>query len=134
MDALLKEKILVIGENIKVRRFARFEGHVAAYIHAGGRIGVLVNFDTDVAGKEGFADYAKDIAMQVAAANPGYLNEASVPAEVIAHEIIHQWWGIGQVVADPENSDWSSEALTCYATYRLMETLDGEEYAKKNYV
>ena len=86
VDALLKEKILVIGENIKIRRFARFEGHVAAYIHAGGRIGVLVNFDTDVASKDGFAEYAKDIAMQVAAANPSYLNEASVPAEVLDHE------------------------------------------------
>ncbi len=102
VDALLKEKILVIGENIKVRRFARFEGHVAAYIHAGGRIGVLVNFDTDVAGKEGFADYAKDIAMQVAAANPGYLNEASVPAEVIDHEkeIL-----LAQIANDPKNAN-----------------------------
>ncbi len=61
-------------------------------------------------------------------------DKGATAAEVIAHEIIHQWWGIGQVVADPENSDWSSEALTCYATYRLMETLYGEEYAKKNYV
>ena len=102
VDALLKEKILVIGENIKVRRFARMEGKVAAYIHAGGNIGVLVNFDTDVAGKEGFADYAKDIAMQVAAANPGYLNEASVPAEVIAHEkeIL-----LAQIANDPKNAN-----------------------------
>ncbi len=102
VDALLKEKILVIGENIKVRRFARFEGHVASYIHAGGRIGVLVNFDTDVAGKDGFADYAKDIAMQVAAANPGYLNEASVPAEAIDHEkeIL-----LAQIANDPKNAN-----------------------------
>lgn len=61
-------------------------------------------------------------------------DKGATAAEVIAHEIIHQWWGIGQVVADLENSDWSAEALTCYATYRLMETLYGEEYAKKNYV
>ena len=48
VDALLKDKILVdIGENIKVRRFARMEGKVAAYIHAGGNIGVLVNFETE---------------------------------------------------------------------------------------
>ena len=102
VDALLKEKILVIGENIKVRRFARFEGHVAAYIHAGGRIGVLVNFDTDVAGKDGFAEYAKDIAMQVAAANPSYLNEASVPAEVLDHEkeIL-----LAQIANDPKNAN-----------------------------
>ena len=86
VDALLKEKILTIGENIKIRRFARFEGAVTSYIHAGGRIGVIVKFDTDVADKDGFQTYAKDIAMQIAAINPGYLNEQSVPAEVLEHE------------------------------------------------
>lgn len=86
VDALLKEKVLTIGENIKIRRFARFEGTVTSYIHAGGRIGVIVKFDTDVADKDGFQTYAKDIAMQIAAINPGYLNEQSVPAEVLEHE------------------------------------------------
>ena len=88
VDALLKEKILTIGENIKIRRFARFDGVVTSYIHAAGRIGVIVKFDTDasVAAKPEFKDYAKNIAMQVAAANPSYLNEASVPAEVVEHE------------------------------------------------
>ena len=46
---LLQEKVLTIGENIKIRRFARYEGAVATYIHAGGKIGVMVNFETDVA-------------------------------------------------------------------------------------
>ena len=82
VDALLKEKVLTIGENIKIRRFARFEGTVTSYIHAGGRIGVIVKFDTDVADKDGFQTYAKDIA----AINPGYLDEQSVPAEVLEHE------------------------------------------------
>lgn len=86
VDALLKEKVLTIGENIKIRRFARFEGTVTSYIHAGGRIGVIVKFNTDVADKDGFQTYAKDIAMQIAAINPGYLNEQSVPAEVLEHE------------------------------------------------
>lgn len=86
VDALLKEKVLTIGENIKIRRFTRFEGTVTSYIHAGGRIGVIVKFDTDVADKDGFQTYAKDIAMQIAAINPGYLNEQSVPAEVLEHE------------------------------------------------
>lgn len=83
---LLQEKVLTIGENIKIRRFTRFEGSVISYIHAEGRIGVLVNFDTDVASKDGFTAYAKDIAMQVAAANPGFLNAESVPADVLEHE------------------------------------------------
>lgn len=83
---LLQEKVLTIGENIKIRRFARYEGAVATYIHAGGKIGVMVNFETDIAGKEGFAEYGKDIAMQIAAVNPSYLQKSDVPDEVIEHE------------------------------------------------
>lgn len=83
---LLQEKVLTIGENIKIRRFARYEGAVATYIHAGGKIGVMVNFETDVADKEGFAEYGKDIAMQIAAVNPSYLQKSDVPDEVIEHE------------------------------------------------
>lgn len=83
---LLQEKVLTIGENIKIRRFARYEGAVATYIHAGGKIGVMVNFETDVAGKEGFAEYGKDIAMQIAAVNPSYLQKSDVPDEIIEHE------------------------------------------------
>ena len=88
VEALVQDKVLTIGENIKIRRFVRYEGVVATYIHGGGRIGVLVKFDTtpEIAAKEEFKAYAKDICMQVAAANPGYLNEASVPADVIEHE------------------------------------------------
>lgn len=86
VDTLLKEKILTIGENIKIRRFKRVEGDVVTYIHAGGRIGVLVHFNTDLASKPEFKEYAKDIAMQVAASAPTYMNETEVPAEVIAKE------------------------------------------------
>ena len=71
---------------MNIRRFARYEGTVASYIHGGGRIGVLVNFDTDCADKEGFAQFAKDIAMQVAAAGAQYLDRDAVPAEVVEKE------------------------------------------------
>ncbi len=88
VEDLVREKILTIGENIKVRRFKRFDGAVSTYIHAGGRIGVMVKFDTteETAQKEDFKLYAKDIAMQIAAVNPGYLNKESVPADVLEHE------------------------------------------------
>ncbi|MCI8443005.1 MAG: elongation factor Ts [Provencibacterium sp.] len=86
VDQLLKDKILTIGENMHVRRFARFEGDFVTYIHGGGRIGVMVGFDTDVAGKDGFNEFAKDVAMQVAAAIPSYLDKNAVPAETIAKE------------------------------------------------
>ena len=88
VDAQLKEKILTIGENIKIRRFDRFEGAVTSYVHAGGRIGVIMKFDTsdEIAATDGFKTYAHNIAMQVAALNPEYLDETSVPAERVAQE------------------------------------------------
>lgn len=82
----LTEKIQVIGENMKIRRFTRMEGDLIAYVHGGGRIGVLVKFETDVADKEGFEEYAKDIAMQIAAVTPEFLDESSIPAERMAKE------------------------------------------------
>lgn len=88
VEGALQEKILVIGENIKIRRFERYEGICAAYVHGGGTHGVLVQFETsdEVAAKPEFVAFGKDIAMQIAAVNPSYLNEASVPAEVLAKE------------------------------------------------
>ena len=83
---MLQEKVLTIGENIQIRRFERMEGACVAYVHAGGKIGVLVNFDTDLADKAEFVAYGKDIAMQIAALNTAYLNRDEVPAEVIDHE------------------------------------------------
>ena len=89
IEAALQEKILVIGENIKIRRFELLEGVVASYVHAGGKIGVLVKFDVadkSVVSGEAFKTFAKDIAMQVAAASPAYLKREEVPAEVLEHE------------------------------------------------
>ncbi len=84
---LLQEKVLTIGENIKIRRFEKIDGACVAYVHAGGKIGVLVNFDTDIdAANPEFVAYGKDIAMQIAALNTQYLDKDSVPAEVIEHE------------------------------------------------
>ncbi len=84
----LREKILVIGENLKIRRFERFMGKNCAYVHGGGTHGVLVQFETsdDIAKKPEFASYGKDIAMHIAAENPSYLSSAEVPAEVLDKE------------------------------------------------
>ena len=88
VDDALKALILVIKENIKVRRFARYEGHCAAYVHGSGTHGVIVKFETsdEVAAKPEFAAFGKDIAMQIAAANPSYLNREQVPADVLNKE------------------------------------------------
>ena len=87
VEAKVQELFLAIRENIKIRRFDRFEGKVVSYVHAGGKIGVLVNFDSSLA--EDNADLVamgKNVAMQIAAMNPAYLDEASVPASVIEKE------------------------------------------------
>ena len=82
----LRDRILVIGENMNIRRFVRMEGDLVSYVHAGGKIGVLVKFDTDCADKAEFAAAAKDVAMQIAFSNPSYLNESDVPAEEVEKE------------------------------------------------
>ena len=87
VEAMVQELFLAIRENIKIRRFVRVEGKVVSYVHAGGKIGVLVNFETEVAGdNDALIAMGKNIAMQIAAMNPAYLDIASVPAEVIEKE------------------------------------------------
>lgn len=83
---MLREKILTIGENMNIRRFVRYEGNVMTYVHGGGRIGVMVNFDVTGTKIDAFSEMAKDIAMQIAAIMPQYLNRDSVPAEVVEKE------------------------------------------------
>jgi elongation factor Ts len=88
VEEALREKILVIGENLKIRRFERYEGVLASYVHGGGRIGVMVQFETDdkTAGADEFKAAAKDVAMQIAAAQPLYVGKADVPADVLEKE------------------------------------------------
>ena len=84
---LLQEKVLTIGENLQIRRFARFEAPCVGYVHAGGKIGVIVTFDTNVdTTNDAFVACGKDVAMQIAALNTPYLNAEAVPAEVLEHE------------------------------------------------
>lgn len=106
---LLQEKIQTIGENIKIRRFTKYEGACVAYVHAGGKIGVLVNFDTDVdPANDEFVAYGKDVAMQIAALNTQYLNEASVPAEVVEHE---KEIMVAQMKQDPKMANKPEQVL-----------------------
>lgn len=122
---LLREKILTIGENIKIRRFVRYDGVVATYIHAAGRIGVMVKFDADeaVAAKPEFEAFAKDICMQVAAANPAYLCEQKVPADVVEHEkkILME-----QIANDPKTANKPAQVIEKMVTGRIA------KYYKEN--
>ena len=86
VDEKLKEMIFKIGEKLSIRRFAVTDGITSTYIHGIGSIGVIVRFDTDVADKEGFAQFAKNIALQVGAYTTPYINRDQVPASVLEAE------------------------------------------------
>ena len=84
---VLTEKIAVIGENLNIRRFEKVEteGCVVSYIHGGGRIGVLVEADTDVVNDE-IKTCLKNVAMQVAAMSPKYVSRDEVEQDFLEHE------------------------------------------------
>ena len=84
----LSSQISIIGENMNIRRFEQVEeqnGFVASYIHAGGKIGVLVDVETDVV-NDAIKEMAKNVAMQAAALKPLYTNDSEVDADYIAKE------------------------------------------------
>ncbi len=86
VTAQQQEMVLVIGENIKVRRFAFYtDGISVPYIHAGGKIGVLVNLDTDLTAEQ-VNEAGKDAAMQIAALNPRFWDKSEVTQDVLDEE------------------------------------------------
>ena len=103
VEAKLKEMIFVIGEKISIRRFAIVEGCTSTYIHGAGSIGVVVKFEADdaVVATEAFAEFAKNVALQIGAFETPYLDRDSVPAEVIEKEkeIL-----MAQIANDPANA------------------------------
>jgi len=86
VSAYKEDIFLKFRENIQVRRFVRIEGKTVSYVHAGGKIGVLVELATDLPMNDALVAMGKNVAMQVAAMNPGYLDQASVPAEDLEKE------------------------------------------------
>lgn len=85
-DALI-EKVAIIGENLNIRRFEKVEtdGCVVSYIHGGGRIGVLVEADTDVVNEE-IRACLRNVAMQIAAMYPKYVSREEVSQEYMDHK------------------------------------------------
>ena len=81
-----QEMVLVIGENIKVRRFAFFtDGISVPYVHAGGKIGVLVNLETSLSAEQ-VETVGKDVAMQIAALNPRFWDKSQVDQATLDEE------------------------------------------------
>jgi elongation factor Ts len=98
-----QEMVLVIGENIKVRRFERFaDGISVPYVHAGGKIGVLVNLSVSEGLEDKVGELGKDIAMQVAALNPTFLDKSDVDQETLdkEREVL-----MAQAKNDPKNAN-----------------------------
>lgn len=81
-----KDKVFAIGENITIRRFEIIEGVTGSYIHNAGALAVVAKFDTDVAPSPEFDEFAKNICMQIAAMNAGYVCRECVPASVLENE------------------------------------------------
>lgn len=104
----LAAKIAKIGENMTIRRFAKFaaEGSVSAgYIHGGGKIGVLVEFATETADVDTIKTMGRDVAMQVASMNPQFVDESGVDPEYLEHEkkiLMQQALGEGKPAAIAE--------------------------------
>ena len=86
---IMQERVMSIGENIQIRRFARFaENTSVAYVHAGGTHGVLVNLAVE--GDIDVTEIGKNVAMQIAAMSPAYWDKTLVPQEAIDHELAVQ--------------------------------------------
>ena len=88
VEAALQEKTFTIGEKLSLRRFVIAEGVVSTYVHGGGATGVIICFQADDAAvsNPGFAEFAKNIALQAAALPSQYVDRASVPESVLAEE------------------------------------------------
>lgn len=118
----LVEKVAVIGENLKIRRFEKLvakNGCVVSYIHGGGRIGVIVEADTAVV-NDAVKEAMTNIAMQIAALNPKYVSRDEVSADYIAHEkeIL-----LAQIMNDPKESQKPEKVINGMIEGRISKEL-----------
>ena len=118
----LSQMVAKIGEKLSIRRFEKVtneNGVIASYIHAGGKIGVLVNMDT-TASAEAVVECGKNVCMQVAALKPQFTNRNEVSAEHIAHEkeIL-----LAQIMNDPKESQKPAKFIDGIVTGRINKEL-----------
>ncbi len=116
VEVVLKEQIFKIGEKISIRRFVIVEGVLATYIHGNGAQGVIVKFESDVADKDGFAEYANNVALQAAAFPCEYVDRTEVPKEVIDRELEIV---MGQIKNDPKNANKPDQIIEKMAQGKL---------------
>ena len=127
---MLTEKIAKIGENMNLRRFARFDGNVVGYIHMGGRIGVMVNVECADFNDDA-KEAARDVAMHIAAMNPAYLDEASVPAADLERE---KHFILAQMKEDPKNANKPENILEKMLTGKINKFFEQNCVTKQAFV
>ena len=124
-----QEMVLVIGENIKVRRFARFaEGFCVPYIHAGGKIGVLVSLNVE--GDIDATEIGKDVAMQIAALNPRFWDKSQVTEDVLAEE---KKIMLVQMANDPKMANKPDQVKVTFRDAVRFEKGEGIEKKQENF-
>ena len=132
VEEKLKSMIAVIGENMTIRRFQKVEttGLVVSYIHAGGKIGVLVEADTD-SSSDGVKDCLKNVAMQIAALNPKYVSSDDVDEDYKEHEksIL-----LAQAKNDPKNANKPDNIIEKMIIGRLNKELKEVCLLEQEYV
>ncbi|MFG6329179.1 MAG: translation elongation factor Ts, partial [Lachnospiraceae bacterium] len=132
VDGKLKAMVAVIGENMNIRRFEKVttDGLIVSYIHAGGKIGVLVEAGTD-SSSDGVKECLRNVAMQVAALNPKYLSSDDVDVEYKEHEkeIL-----LSQAKNDPKNASKPDEIIEKMIIGRLNKELKEVCLLEQEYV
>ncbi len=132
VDGKLKAMVAVIGENMNIRRFEKVttDGLIVSYIHAGGKIGVLVEAATD-SSSDGVKECLRNVAMQVAALNPKYLSSDDVDEEYKEHEkeIL-----LSQAKNDPKNAGKPDEIIEKMIIGRLNKELKEVCLLEQEYV
>ncbi len=129
----LKQEIFTIGENMSIRRFEIIEGVTGTYIHGGGSAGVVAKFEVEggVENTEGFADYAKNVCMQIAAMNPLYVCKCCVPESVIQGEkdIL-----LAQIKNDPKLANKPEQIIEKMVTGRIEKYYETNCLVHQQYV
>ena len=133
VEVTLKEQTFKIGEKLSIRRFVIVEGTLATYIHGKGQMGVIVTFDADDAatGNEGFAEYAKNIALQFAANPCEYVNREDVPQAVLDNELQII---MTQIKADPKNEKKPDQIIEKMAQGKLGKYFQEHCLVEQEYV
>ena len=131
VEVTLKEETFKIGEKLSIRRFLTVDGTLATYIHGKGQMGVIVKFDTDVAGNEGFAEFAKNIALQYAANPCEYVNRDEVPQSVLDSELAIV---MSQIKEDPKNASKPQNIIEKMAQGKLGKYFQEHCLVEQEYV